>query len=212
MRLRPNEFCPIHRSTSCCGRELMPAPRLIRLGVQRIEDPHRPRGYRELRSPAEMRKLMKRKIVEQGGICPICHEEFTDYNDIVPDHREPKAWEGRGETTTPTISKRRIGGVTKRRDQPGLTTDGPSAALFSTGLPPLQQLQCAIRVPLLRSSEARARNCIWTPPGRGAGPTCVPCMVLTSVRCNREGWKCSGATRLTPKLLPSRDNIDCTRK
>jgi hypothetical protein len=34
-----------------------------------------------------MRKLMNRKIVEQGGICPICYEEFTDYNDIVPDHR-----------------------------------------------------------------------------------------------------------------------------
>ncbi len=40
MRLRPNEFCPIHRSISCCGRELIPKPRLIRLGVQRIEDPH----------------------------------------------------------------------------------------------------------------------------------------------------------------------------
>ncbi len=84
MRLRRNEFCPIHKSFSCCGRELMPKPRLIRLGVQRIEDPHHPRGCRELRSPAEMRKLLNRKIVEQNGICPICHEEFTDYNDVVP--------------------------------------------------------------------------------------------------------------------------------
>jgi hypothetical protein len=41
MRVRPNEFCPIHRSTSCCGRELMFRPRLIRLGVQRFEDPER---------------------------------------------------------------------------------------------------------------------------------------------------------------------------
>jgi hypothetical protein len=49
-----------------------------------VEDRHHPRGYRELRSPAEMRKLMNRKIVEQNGICPICNEEFTDYNDIVP--------------------------------------------------------------------------------------------------------------------------------
>jgi hypothetical protein len=94
MRLRPNEFCPIHRSTSCCGRELMPRPRLIRLGVQRIEDTHHPRGYRELRSPAEMRKLLNRKIVQQGGICAICHEDFTDYNDIVPDHRDPRGMGG----------------------------------------------------------------------------------------------------------------------
>ena len=64
------------------------------MGVQRIEDPHHPRGYRELRSPAEMRKLLNRKIVEQNRICAICHEEFTDYNDIVPDHKEPKGMGG----------------------------------------------------------------------------------------------------------------------
>ncbi len=85
MRLRRNQYCPLHNSPTCCGRELLPnRPRLIRLGVQRIEDPYHPRGYRELRSPAEMRKLLNRKIVEQNGICPICQEEFSDYGDIVP--------------------------------------------------------------------------------------------------------------------------------
>jgi hypothetical protein len=44
MRLRPNEFCPIHRSISCCGREHVPKVTLIRIGVQRVEDPHHPRG------------------------------------------------------------------------------------------------------------------------------------------------------------------------
>jgi hypothetical protein len=62
MRLRRNEYCPVHKSHSCCGRELIPKPRTIRLGVQRIEDFHHPRGYRELRSPAEMRKLLNRKL------------------------------------------------------------------------------------------------------------------------------------------------------
>jgi len=57
MRLRSNEFCPIHKSLSCCGRETLPNPRLVRLGVQRVEDPHHPRGHRELRSPAEMPKI-----------------------------------------------------------------------------------------------------------------------------------------------------------
>jgi hypothetical protein len=90
MRLRRNEFCPIHKSVSCCGREQVPKPRLVRLGVQRIDDPYHPRGYRELRSPAEMRKLLNRKVVEQDRKCAICHEEFTDYSDIVPDHRNPK--------------------------------------------------------------------------------------------------------------------------
>ena len=88
MKLRRNEYCPIHRSLFCCGRERVrkecKTATIIRMGVQRIEDPHHSRGYRELRSPAEMRKLLKRKVAEQNSICAICHEEFTDYNDIVP--------------------------------------------------------------------------------------------------------------------------------
>ena len=94
MRLRANEVCPIHRSTSCCGRETTANPRRIRLGVQRVEDPHHPRGYRELRSPAEMRTLLNRKVRQQAGICAICHEEFSDYNDVVPDHKNPKGMGG----------------------------------------------------------------------------------------------------------------------
>jgi hypothetical protein len=41
-----------------------------------------------------MRKLLNRKIVEQDRKCAICHEEFADYNDIVPDHRDPKGMGG----------------------------------------------------------------------------------------------------------------------
>ncbi len=41
-------------------------------------------GYRELRSAGKMRKLLNRKTVEQDRKCAICHEEFTDYNDVVP--------------------------------------------------------------------------------------------------------------------------------
>ena len=94
MRLRANEVCPIHRSVSCCGREPMQRVTLIRIGVQHIEDLHHPRGYRELRSPAEMKKLLHRKIAEQNGICAICDEAFTDYHDVVPDHKEPKGMGG----------------------------------------------------------------------------------------------------------------------
>ena len=94
MRPRRNEYCPIHKSISCCGRELTLKTRTLRLGVQRIEDPHHPRGYRELRSPAEMRKLLKRKVAEQNSVCAICDHEFTDYNDVVPDHKNPKGMGG----------------------------------------------------------------------------------------------------------------------
>ena len=46
-------------------------PGRIRLGVQRIDDPHHPKGYREQPSPAEMRKLQNRKTGEQYRKCAI---------------------------------------------------------------------------------------------------------------------------------------------
>ena len=50
MKLRRNQYCPIHRSLFCCGRELVQKKcKIRRLGVERIEDPYHPRGYRELR-------------------------------------------------------------------------------------------------------------------------------------------------------------------
>src|SRR5438045_9467787 len=40
MRLRRNQFCPIHRSRFCCGREMTPRERRPSpMGVRRIEDP-----------------------------------------------------------------------------------------------------------------------------------------------------------------------------
>jgi hypothetical protein len=58
VRLRRNQLCPIHRSVSCCGREAIPKEKHQRqIGIRRIDDPQHPRGYRELRSNGEMRKL-----------------------------------------------------------------------------------------------------------------------------------------------------------
>jgi hypothetical protein len=95
MELRRNQYCPIHRSLSCCGREPVSKGRgARRLGVQRIEDTHHPRGYRELRSKAEMRKVLDRKIVEQNRRCAICQVGFTHYSDIVPDHIDPRGMGG----------------------------------------------------------------------------------------------------------------------
>jgi hypothetical protein len=94
MKLRRKEFCPIHHSLSCCGRGRPSKERRLSLGIRRVDDAHHPRGYRELRSPAEMRKLLNRKITEQNGKCAICHKEFTEFSDIVPDHKYPKGMGG----------------------------------------------------------------------------------------------------------------------
>jgi hypothetical protein len=85
VRLRRKQLCPIHRSLFCCGRGAIPKERRQhQMGVRRIDDPQHPRGYRELRSSGEMRKLLDRKIVAQNGICGICKEKLTDYSDVVP--------------------------------------------------------------------------------------------------------------------------------
>jgi hypothetical protein len=95
MRLRRNQLCPLHRSLSCCGREVIPREKRQRqMGVRRVEDQHHPRGYRELRSNGEMRKLLDRKIAAQNGICALCKERFTDYADVVPDHINPRGMGG----------------------------------------------------------------------------------------------------------------------
>jgi hypothetical protein len=74
MKLRREEYCPIHKSLSYCGRGQAQKEGRPWVAVQRIEDPHHPRGYREHRSPAEMKKLLACKIVEQGVKCAICVE------------------------------------------------------------------------------------------------------------------------------------------
>ena len=76
MKLPGNEYCPIHRSLFCCGREQSKMERRLRLGIQRIEDTHRPRGYRELRSPAEMRKLLNLRQPYNRGVGLDQHFRF----------------------------------------------------------------------------------------------------------------------------------------
>ena len=120
MRLRRNQLCPIHRSIFCCGREpISKTKRAQQIGVRRIADSQNPRGYCEIRSKAEMRKMMDRKIAAQNGICALCKEPFTEYGDIVSDHISPREWEERGGTIIPTTSRPFTGGATEKRVQAG---------------------------------------------------------------------------------------------
>jgi 5-methylcytosine-specific restriction endonuclease McrA len=103
MKLKPKELCPIHHSRLCCGRETVFTPRKqqgrwehVRTGVRRIKDrfaDHQD-GYRYKLSPAEMRKVLNKKILEQDGRCGICAEPMTDYRDVTPDHILPKGMNG----------------------------------------------------------------------------------------------------------------------
>jgi hypothetical protein len=41
-----------------------------------------------------MRKPLDQKIVEQNRQCAICQVVFTNYSDIVPDHKDPRGMGG----------------------------------------------------------------------------------------------------------------------
>ena len=98
MPLRRNQLCPIHRSLACCGREPIPKEKRSRqMGICRSDDPKHPRGYREIRSKAELRKLIDRKIAAQNGSCAHYNGQFPDYTHA---YRE-------GDGQNPPISKHR---------------------------------------------------------------------------------------------------------
>ncbi len=76
------------------------------------DDSQHPRGCREIRSNAEMRKLLDKKIVAQNGECAICSVRSTDYTDIVPDQINPRS---RGGTTIRETFRLSAGGATEKR-------------------------------------------------------------------------------------------------
>lgn len=88
------------------------------LGVRRVDDPKHPRGHRDIRSSAEMRKLMNRKIALQNGACALCKGSSQTTMMSFPTTSIHEAWEELGGTTIPTTSKRCIGGATV---EPNLT-------------------------------------------------------------------------------------------
>lgn len=101
MRLTRKQRCPLHPRQMACvcrgdvARQFRkPSSKweTVRPGVRRIKDEHadHPDGYRYKLSPAEMRKVVDRKIQEQNGLCSIGGESLTDYTDVVPDHKLPK--------------------------------------------------------------------------------------------------------------------------
>ena len=101
MKLKRREYCPIHRAFNCCGRGESPSRTVEQKpkygfvgGVKRIPDEFHIRGYREVRTPAEMRKLTARKIREQNRMCGLCGLEFTDMREVVPDHIIPRGMNG----------------------------------------------------------------------------------------------------------------------
>lgn len=99
MILSPNERCPLHKNFTCpChriqGRKQKKGSKweTVRMGVRRIRDEHadHPDGYRYKLSDGEMRKVLLKKIEEQGGICGLCGEPFESTMGIVADHIKPK--------------------------------------------------------------------------------------------------------------------------
>lgn len=102
MKLAAKAKCPIHGKFDCCGREQIVQRQkgskweTVRPGVRRIRDEHadHPDGYRYKLSPAEMAKVVFRKVGEQLNVCPHCEKPFEDMRQVGPDHIKPKGMGG----------------------------------------------------------------------------------------------------------------------
>jgi hypothetical protein len=150
MRLRRNEYCPVHKSISCCGREHVPKPRTIRLGVQRIDDPHHPRGYRELRSASEIGSFSTSRLWSRIGSARSATKNSPTTTTSSPTTGIQKEWEERGETTIQTIFKQHTGGATEKKDQPEKMTDGRRGTTFTPTIPSPRRFWAASTRPLDR--------------------------------------------------------------
>jgi hypothetical protein len=69
MKLRRNQYCPIHRSFSCLADGA---------------------GFRY----AALRAFWLPFLSEPARGCAICQVAFTNYSDIVPDHIDPRGMGG----------------------------------------------------------------------------------------------------------------------
>lgn len=102
MKLKPKERCGIHGRLDCCGRaEVHRYTRIkhskwlqVRTGVRKIADDTVPGGWRYLLSPGERRKVILRKLEQNGYLCGICKKPIEDMRDVVPDHITPKGMGG----------------------------------------------------------------------------------------------------------------------
>jgi len=105
MMLAGKERCPIHKNYSCLCRRVVRLSQgtrskgskweTVRPGVRRIRDEHadHPDGYRYRLSPAEIRKVLLKKLGEKNECC-ICGKAFESLDGIVPEHRLPKGMGG----------------------------------------------------------------------------------------------------------------------
>lgn len=65
-----------------------------RLSVERIEDPHHPRGYREICSLAEQRKRKHELLSQPDPHCFYCKRPFVLYDEVDLAHILPKGMGG----------------------------------------------------------------------------------------------------------------------
>ena len=97
-KLKPGQYCPLHKSFYCCNRKPVPRPapkrREFLRGVTIIEDPHHPRGFRERCSPVELNRRKDKMLKNGQTTCFYCQKEFELYSDIVVAHKEPKSLGG----------------------------------------------------------------------------------------------------------------------
>ena len=158
MRLRRNQLCPIHRSLACCGRgPVFKGKPARQMGVRRIDDPQHPRGYREIRSNAEMRKVMDRKIAAQTAFALSARGSSRITATSFRTISIPVGWEERGGTIIPTTSRQSTGGATEKRAQAGRDGHCSIRQSFGTRLRLWPLFEGQTKTPVETAGQTRCR-------------------------------------------------------
>jgi hypothetical protein len=124
MKLRRNQYCPIHRSLSCCGREAVLQKRSFRqMGVQRIEDSHHPRGFRESVPMRRCGSCSTARLLSRTEGAPSATKPSPITTTSCPITSTLAVWEDHGETIIRTIFRPCIGGAIERRGLVGFRPD-----------------------------------------------------------------------------------------
>jgi hypothetical protein len=124
MKLRRNQYSPIHRSLSCCGRDLVrKGTRIRRLGVQRIEDPHHPMGTANSAPKQRCGSPLIEKLSNRTGNAPSVRRRSPTITTLCPTTSIREAWEDRAETTIRRTFRQCTSGATVKRDPRGSIRD-----------------------------------------------------------------------------------------
>jgi hypothetical protein len=131
MKLRRNQYCPIHRSRSCCGPRIGPEGKggSDALACNASKTRTTPGDIANSAPKQRCGRYLIERLSNRTGNAPSVRWPSPTTTTSFLTTLIPEAWEVRGETTIRRTFRQCTSGVTAKRDPQGSTSDCRSAFL-----------------------------------------------------------------------------------